>query len=158
MITPGLRLAIQDRGINIKGRVFLVDQPGLGGHRINRASYIKDYGVGHYEFTFLVALNGFNEDEIGLATHFHLFERDFAFVRSKLDADINGIIARKRITYAEANNEVRSKTENEINDHSEDMKEIKKFFIGVPQENFEDYDQIYDLIISNICENFNKSS
>ena len=58
---------MQKRDINIEGRVFLVDQPGLGGRRINRAGFIRDFGVGHYEFTFLVALNGFKEDEIGLA-------------------------------------------------------------------------------------------
>ena len=66
---------MQERDINIEGRIFLVDQPGLGGHRINRAGYIQNFGIGHYEFTFLVALNGFKEDEIGLSKVINKVER-----------------------------------------------------------------------------------
>ena len=41
----------------------MVDQPGVGGLQINRGGYLKQFGPGHFNFTFIIAQNGFNEDE-----------------------------------------------------------------------------------------------
>ena len=42
----------------------MVDQPGVGGLQINRGGYLEEFGPGHFNFTFIIAQNGFNEDEL----------------------------------------------------------------------------------------------
>ena len=49
---------------NAGSKFFLVDQPGVGGLQINRAGYLGEFGPGHFNFTFIIAQNGFNEDEL----------------------------------------------------------------------------------------------
>ena len=49
-IIKGLRSAMQKHGMNVKGKVFLVDQPGMGGRQMNRAGFLQKFGNRSLEF------------------------------------------------------------------------------------------------------------
>jgi len=38
--------------------VFLVDQPGIGGLKVNEAAYLETFGPGHFNWTFMLGEKG----------------------------------------------------------------------------------------------------
>jgi len=68
--------------------VFFVDQPGIGGAKINRAGYLEKFSPGHYDLTFVLGQNGLNEDAIFLLDHLQHHKKPLFFIRTKVDADL----------------------------------------------------------------------
>ena len=86
---------ITDKVLNVPDRyndVLIVDQPGLGGLEINEAGYLAKFGPGHFNFTFLLADNGFNELELNILKHLQHNNKPLAFIRTKCDSTVNGIM------------------------------------------------------------------
>jgi len=77
------------------------------------------------------------------------FERDFVFVRSKMDADITGIMEELDLDEEQtAIEKIRSDLEEFISCHVEESSEILKFFIGKPAKKFPDYEMIFETVIA----------
>ena len=97
------------------GKVFLCDQPGIGGLKITEAKYLSKFGPGkhielykfrlltfqiwfiyflkgHFNFTFMLGEKGFNEMDMALLKHLLHNKKPMAFIRTQCDAAINGII------------------------------------------------------------------
>ena len=72
-------------------KVFLVDQPGIGGLEINEAGYLARFGPGHFNFTFMLGDRGFNEVDMALLKHLLFNNKPLAFIRTQCDSSINGI-------------------------------------------------------------------
>merc|ERR1712227_285792 len=68
--------------------VFFVDQPGIGGTKINRAGYLEKFSPGHYDLTFVLGQNGLNEDANFLLDHLQHHKKPLFFIRTKVDADL----------------------------------------------------------------------
>lgn len=72
-------------------KVFITDQPGIGGNKITEASYLTSFGPGHFNFTFLLGEKGFNELDMLLLKHLLHNKRPMAFIRTQCDSAITGI-------------------------------------------------------------------
>merc|ERR1712131_557505 len=73
-------------------RVFICDQPGIGGLEITEAGYLNKFGPGHFNFTLMLGEKGFNEMDMSLLKHLLFNKKPLAFVRTQCDSAINGIL------------------------------------------------------------------
>ena len=70
--------------------IFLVDMPGIGGLNVNSAGYFRNYGPGHFDLSFLLAENGYNEFESYFLQHLVRNQKPMILVRTKSDSAITG--------------------------------------------------------------------
>jgi len=130
--------------------VFFVDQPGIGGYKINRAGYLAKFGPGHFDLTFVLGSSGLNEDEKFIFKHLNMYNRDLVFVRSKVDADLVVSDSESEDEPDERYNDLKKENEKLISELSEDHK-IHSYYIGRPSSNYPDYQGLIRLIKERIC-------
>ena len=83
-----------DKRISLQGcdKVFLVDQPGLGGIKVDDKGYLRNFGPGHFDLTFMLGDKGFVEVDLGLLKHMLINKKPVAYVRTQCDSTIAGMI------------------------------------------------------------------
>lgn len=141
--------------------VFLVDQPGIGGKDITESNYLQKYGPGHFDFTFLLSDNGFNEYDQNLLDHLMRNNRPCSYIRTKCDTSIFGIQEQYENNDAEIDDErafaeLRTKTlnfmQNEVMSKIDTPTQLDILFIGQPKrlkiKEFYDLTGIYHGIFS----------
>jgi len=69
-------------------KVFLCDQPGIGGIKISAQSYFETFTPGHYDFTVFCSASRLTENEIWLTKHLDNYQKDYMVVRTKVDSDL----------------------------------------------------------------------
>jgi GTPase Era involved in 16S rRNA processing len=74
-------------------RIFLVDQPGIGGKQVSAQGYMAKFTPGHYDLTLAATSTRLMENEYFLMMHLQKFERPYIIVRTKVDADVNSNIS-----------------------------------------------------------------
>jgi len=69
-------------------KVFLCDQPGIGGVKISAQTFFKKFTPGHYDFTIFCTASRLTENEVFLTKHLQTYHKDFMVIRNKCDADL----------------------------------------------------------------------
>jgi len=132
--------------------VFFVDQPGIGGAKINRAGYLEKFSPGHYDLTFVLGQNGLNEDAIFLLDHLQHHKKPLFFIRTKVDADLC-----KGFETSDSEDDLDSKiTYQDVKNATEEFvkpinSSINCFFVGRGdskdgRNEYEDYNRIIQVI------------
>lgn len=75
-------------------RIFIVDQPGIGGLKITEACYYNRFGVGHFNYTFVLSDKGFNELDLKIVKHLIHHKRPLSIIRSQCDIALMSIYRR----------------------------------------------------------------
>merc|ERR1711972_823632 len=73
-------------------KVFLVDQPGIGGQKVSAQGYMQKFSPANYDLTILATASRLMENEVHLIKHLENFKRDYVLVRTKVDAEFGGKI------------------------------------------------------------------
>jgi len=72
-------------------KVFLVDQPGIGGQKVSAQGYMAKFTPGHYDLTLAATSTRLMENEYFLMMHLQKFEWPYIIVRTKVDADVSSV-------------------------------------------------------------------
>merc|ERR1711972_972400 len=77
-------------------KVFLVDQPGIGGQKVSAQGYMDKFAPGHYDFTMVATATRLMENEYFLMMHLQKFERPYIILRTKVDSDVTSNVKNKK--------------------------------------------------------------
>lgn len=139
-------------------KVFLCDQPGIGGLKITEAGYLANFGPGHFNFTIMLGEKGFNEMDMSLLKHLLFNKKPLVFVRSQCDSSISGIkddheeehneeitddqamVKLRKEFSAYIEKEVISQLENDLN--------MDIFYIGLPPRKYPDFKRLVNFVLS----------
>merc|ERR1719436_1039020 len=138
-------------------KVFLCDQPGIGGLKITEAGYLANFGPGHFNFTIMLGEKGFNEMDMSLLKHLLFNKKPLAFVRTQCDSSIMGIQDVHEEEHDEeiTADEAMAKLKEEFSKYIEDnvlsqveMDHMDIFYTGLPPKKFPDFKRLVDNVLS----------
>ena len=117
-------------------RVFLVDQPGLGGIKVDDKEYLRTFGPGHYDLTFMLGDKGFVEIDLGLLKHMLINSKPVAYIRTQCDSTITGMIDTAdgegvKLDRNQAMARIKLNMDRLLNEHVFTDKEIKIKYLGM---------------------------
>lgn len=142
------------------GKVFICDQPGIGGLEITEAGYLNNFGPGHFNFTFMLGEKGFNELDMSLLKHLLFNNKPVAFIRTQCDSAISGL--QDTFTQDQDDSDAELSFEDALMNLQErfgkyikitvlqkvQLADMEIFYIGIPVKKFPDFDKLTRYIVS----------
>jgi len=138
-------------------KVFLCDQPGIGGLKITETGYLANFGPGHFNFTIMLGEKGFNEMDMSLLKHLLHNKKPLVFVRSQCDSAYRGIQDAYEDKYGEeiTSQQAMEKLREEFGEYIEtyvisqvSIDRMDIFYIGLPPREFPDFKRLVQFVVS----------